>query len=248
MRILIVDDEPLARERLRGLLEAVAGTATDAAIEVEVVAEAGDGRAAVEAAARHAPDLVLLDIAMPVMDGLEAARHLAAQHPAPAVVFCTAYDEHALAAFEADAIDYLLKPVRRERLAQALEKAARMGPKPPPPTGGAPRSHLCARLRGNLRLIPVEEVHYFHAEEKYVLVRHDGGEDLIEDSLKTLEGEFGERFLRVHRACLIAGDRLAELRRAPDGGLLAVLHGGGETLEVSRRCAPALRRHMRGKR
>lgn len=234
MKILIVDDEPLARERLRNML---AGH--------EVVAEAGNGREALEQAAEHNPDLILLDIAMPVMDGMEVARHLLGQDPQPAVVFCTAYDDRALEAFEASAVDYLVKPVRRERLVQALEKAVRVGPSPLPKADGSVRSHLCARLRGSLRLIPIGDIHYFQAEEKYVVVHHARGEDLVEDSLKTLETEFGDRFVRIHRNCLIAQDQLAEVRRSPDGHAQVVLREGGRVLEVSRRCAPGLREKVR---
>jgi two-component system response regulator AlgR len=233
MNILIVDDEPLARERLRQMLSEMPG--------ISVAGEAGNGREALELADQLHPDLILLDISMPVMDGMEVARHLAGQEPRPAVVFCTAYDDRALEAFEAAAIDYLVKPVRRERLTQAIDKASRVGPSSLPSDGGEPRSHLCARLRGSLRLIPVPDIRYLQAEEKYVVVHHARGEDLIEDSLKTLETEFGERFLRIHRGCLIARDQLSELRRSPDGQVHVVLRDGGEVLEVSRRCAPGLR-------
>jgi two-component system response regulator AlgR len=173
MRIVIADDEPLARERLRGLLAEQRG--------VEVVAEAADGQHALHACAEHHPDLVLLDIAMPGIDGLEAARHLAAFEPRPAVVFCTAYDAHALSAFEAEAIDYLVKPVRAERLAAALERVRTFAAgrerstTSAGPGAGQRRSHLCARLRGSLRLIPIEDVHYLQAEEKYVVVHHARG-------------------------------------------------------------------------
>ena len=241
MRVLIADDEPLARERLRDLLAEQPG--------IELVAEAGDGREALHACATHHPDLVLLDIAMPGIDGLETARHLAAFEPRPAVVFCTAYDAHALSAFEAAAIDYLVKPVRPERLAAALERArtfaaGRNG------NGAATdgelrheqhRTHLCARLRGSLRLIPIEDVHYLQAEEKYVVVHHARGEDLIEESLKSLEEEFGDRFVRIHRNCLVARHEIVELKRAPDGHVQAVLRHGEHPLEVSRRCVAHLR-------
>src|ERR1700744_1668702 len=151
MKALIVDDEPLAREPLASLLREAGG---------EVVGEAADGRAAVEAAAKLTPDVILLDIRMPVMDGLEAARHIAQLESPPAVIFCTAYDEHALAAFEVSVIDYLLKPVRLERLRAALERAqrfaAKMVEKVEQATGASrARSHLCARVRGNLVLVPI---------------------------------------------------------------------------------------------
>jgi two-component system response regulator AlgR len=239
VRVLIADDEPLARERLRDLLAEQPG--------VELVAEAGDGREALHACAEHHPDLVLLDIAMPGIDGLEAARHLAAFEPRPAVVFCTAYDAHALSAFEAAAIDYLVKPVRPERLAAALERArtfaaGRGNGDGAHGTGSDQlRTHLCARLRGSLRLIPIEDVHYLQAEEKYVVVHHARGEDLIEESLKSLEEEFGDRFVRIHRNCLVARHEIVELKRAPDGHVQAVLRHGKHPLEVSRRCVAHLR-------
>ena len=237
MKVVIADDEPLARERLRGLLSSIAG--------IEVVAEAADGTQALHACAEHEPDLVLLDIAMPGIDGLEAARHLAAFEPRPAVVFCTAYDAHALSAFEAEAIDYLVKPVRAERLQAALERVRTFaaGRERASEGGltGQRRSHLCARLRGSLRLIPIEDVHYLQAEEKYVIVHHARGEDLIEESLKSLEDEFPDRFVRIHRNCLVARHEIVELKRCTDGHVQAVLRHGKQPLEVSRRCVAGLR-------
>ena len=241
MKVVIADDEPLARERLRGMLAAHA--------DIEVVAEAGDGRAALQACAEHEPDLVLLDIAMPGIDGLEAARHLAAFEPRPAVVFCTAYDAHALSAFDAAAVDYLVKPVRPERLQAALDRVrtfnAGLERSRGEDGGGKRRTHLCARLRGSLRLIPIEDVRYLQAEEKYVVVHHARGEDLIEESLKSLEEEFGDRFLRIHRNCLVARHELVELRRECDGQVHAILRHGAQPLEVSRRCVAPLREALR---
>ena len=239
MKVILVDDEPIARDRLRQLLADVD--------DVDIVAEAGDGLDALRACAAHDPDLVLLDIAMPGVDGLEVARHLAAFEPRPAVVFCTAFDAHALSAFEAQAIDYLVKPVRPERLAAALERVRTFaaGRQHAEAAGGAERTHLCARLGGSLRLIPVEEVHYLQAEEKYVVVYHARGRDLIEESLKSLEDEFGERFVRIHRNCLVARHELMELRRDGDGHVHAVLRHGEHPLEVSRRCLPQLRTQLR---
>jgi two-component system response regulator AlgR len=236
MKVVIADDEPLARERLRMLLQGLP--------EVVLVAEAGDGREALHACAEHDPDIVLLDIAMPGIDGLEAARHLAAFEPRPAVVFCTAYDAHALSAFDAAAVDYLVKPVRLERLQAAIERARTftIGRDQVHGQGnGQHRTHLCARLRGSLRLIPVEDVHYLQAEEKYVVVHHARGEDLVEESLKSLEDEFGDRFLRIHRNCLVARHEVVELRRDPDGHVHAILRHGKQPLEVSRRCVAQLR-------
>ncbi len=241
MKILIVDDEPLARQRLRGMLAELP--------DVEVVGEAGNGRDAVEQAEALAADAVLMDIAMPVMDGLEAARHLARSESHPAVIFCTAYDEHALAAFEAAAVDYLVKPVRQERLLEALQRARR-GRTPAQVAAQSglaqqQRSHLAARMRGSLRLIPIEDVYYLLAEEKYVLVHHARGEDLIEESLKSLEQEFADRFQRIHRNCLVANEEFLELRRQPDGQVQAILRHGKAPLEVSRRCVPTLREKLR---
>jgi len=243
MKLLIVDDEPPARQRLLSMLADLEGW--------EIAGQASNGREAVEQAESLAVDAVLLDIAMPVMDGLEAARHLSRIEPRPAVIFCTAYDEHALAAFDAAAVDYLVKPVRLERLLEALERArrARTGaeaatPSPVPATHRQ-RTHLAARMRGSLRLIPIEDVHYLQAEEKYVLVHHARGEDLIEESLKSLEQEFAERFQRIHRNCLVANDEFLELRRLPDGQVQALLRHGKLPLEVSRRCVATLRDRLK---
>jgi two-component system response regulator AlgR len=255
VKVLIADDEPMARERLRALLADHP--------DLHLVAEAADGREALDACAEHMPDIVLLDIAMPGIDGLEAARHLATFEPRPAVVFCTAYDEHALSAFDAAAVDYLVKPVRRERLAVALDRARTfVAGRAPRAEGdehaagngaangaangsGRKRSHLCARLRGSLRLIAIDDIRYLHAEEKYVVVHHARGEDLIEESLKSLETEFADHFVRIHRNCLVSREELVELRRASDGRIEAVLRHGDKPLEVSRRCVPHLREMVR---
>ena len=184
MNVLIIDDEAPARDRLRQLLE-------DAGEHV-VVGEAGNGREALELAEKLNPDVVLLDIRMPGLDGVETAHHLNSFDSPPAVVFTTAYDEYAIDAFDANAIGYVLKPVRRERLDKALTQAARLGHN----VLGAvarqsgfseQRQHVCARLQGELKLIPVNEVHYFLADQKYVCVAHENGRDLIDDSLKSLE-------------------------------------------------------------
>ena len=242
MKALVVDDEPLARERLAALIAEIDG--------VEVVGEAGNGFEALETAARIKPDLVLLDIRMPVMDGLEAARHLDALEMPPAVIFCTAYQDHALAAFEANAVDYLVKPIRVERLRAAIGKAQRLGGTilrkiESTTEPGRRRSHLCARVRGSLVLVAVGDIDYLLAEDKYVVVHHAKGEVLIEEPLTDLEEEFGDRFVRIHRNCLVALARLAGLDRAADGRVLARIEGVSVPLEVSRRNLPALRKLVR---
>lgn len=242
MKVLIVDDEPLARRRLASLLAGVDG--------VEVVGEAGDGAAALAAVDRLDPDLILLDIRMPGIDGLDVARRLALREVPPAVVFCTAYDEHALAAFEAEAVDYLLKPVRRERLLAALERVRRFnGEATPAPRAetnrSRQRSHICARVRGEMKLVPISAIAYFLADAKYVEVHFDGGEVLIEDSLVSLEEEFGDRFVRVHRNSLVSRERIEGLAKNAVGETIVRLRGCPATLEVSRRNLPQLRRLLR---
>jgi two-component system response regulator AlgR len=242
MKALIVDDEPLARERLAALIADVDG--------VDVVGEAGNGIDALDAATSLKPDLVLLDIRMPVMDGIETARHLGALEAPPAIVFCTAYEDHALAAFEANAVDYLVKPIRIERLRAAIAKAERLGGATlrkieTAADPGRRRTHLCARVRGSLVLVAVGDIDYLLAEDKYVVVHHAKGEVLIEEPLTALEEEFGERFVRIHRNCLVALSKLSGLDRAPDGRVLARIAGVAAPLEVSRRNLPALRKLVR---
>jgi two-component system response regulator AlgR len=241
MKALLVDDEPLARERLAAMLQELGS--------VEVIGEAGDGLLAIEAVERLQPDLVFLDIRMPRMDGLEVARHLGSFENAPVVVFCTAYDEHALAAFDANAVDYLLKPIRSERLRAAIERAGRfkrdMQQSVGEATAGRERSHLCARVRGSLVLVPIADIDYLLAEDKYVLVHYSGGEVLIEEPLKALETEFGTRFIRIHRNCLVALDKLSGLVRLADGRVLAKIDRVSTPLEVSRRNLPAVRKMVR---
>lgn len=240
LRVLIVDDEPLARARLRALLGDIG--------EVEVIGEAGDGTAALQAIASMRPDVVLLDIRMPGMDGLEVARHLTDWSDPPVVIFVTAYDDRALAAFEARAVDYLLKPVRDTRLAAALERARQLVGTRPTPAMAEParaRTHLCARVRGSLKLVPVEDVLYLLADAKYVEVHYPGGSVLIEDSLVSLEQEFGERFIRIHRNCLVATQVIAGLEKRGDGETVVTLRGVDTALEVSRRNLPNVRRWLR---
>ncbi len=241
MRVIIVDDEPPARDRLRRLLEEIDGC--------ECAGEAGNGSEAIALVTRETPDVVLMDIRMPGMDGVEAARHLSTLEQPPAVIFTTAYDEYALRAFEAHAAGYLLKPVRREKLTEALARAKR--PTKPQLAAIAQgsnqrrRTHLSVRVRGELRLIPVEDIAYFLADQKYVTVRHRGGEELIEESLKSLEDEFDPDFVRIHRNALVATRHMAAIDRAEDGQYSVKLRDLPEVLQVSRRLASDLLKRFR---
>lgn len=237
MRILIVDDEPPARSRLRALLgELDAG---------EVIGEAANGAEALDLVRRHQPHVLLLDIRMPGMDGLETAGHLGRLEAPPAVIFTTAYDEHALQAFQTGASAYLLKPVRREKLAEALRSAQRLNRVQLDALQAATqhaRTHISARVHGDIRLVAVEEVRYFLAEHKYVTVGFRGGSILIEESLKALEDEFAERFVRIHRNALVSRAHIRALERTGSGRHRVRLRDVEETLSVSRRHLAALRR------
>lgn len=230
--VLIVDDEAPARERLERLVGELSGW--------RVVESCGTGHEALGAVARLPPTVVLLDIRMPGMSGIETARHLGALESPPAVIFTTAYDEYALDAFEARAIGYLLKPVRRERLEEALRHAARLAA--PALTGlrGADpifstREHIAVRVRDELKLVPVKDILYFRAEQKYVTVRHLGGEELIEEPLKALEEEFAAAFVRIHRSVLVAVAHTAALEKSDAGSYCIKIRGLDEILPVSRR-------------
>jgi two-component system response regulator AlgR len=240
MKVLLADDEALARERLRRLLAELPGCT--------VCGEAGDGRTALALCAELQPDVVLLDIRMPGMDGLEAARHLAGLPDPPAVIFTTAFGDHALEAFEACAVDYLLKPIRAERLAAALGNARRLTRAQAAhidAEGGGARNHICVRVRGNLQLIPVADIRFFRADNKYVTVRTGDAEYLLEESLKTLEDEFGVRFQRIHRNALVAAEYIVGLEKNAEGQTMVALAGVDERLEVSRRHQPELRARLK---
>ena len=241
LKVLIVDDEPPARERLRSLLAEIA--------DVEVIGEAVNGHEALKETHDLAPDVVLLDVRMPGMDGLEAARHLNVLEEPPAVIFTTAYDQYAVEAFDAHAVGYLLKPVRKEQLAASLARAGRMTraqlQRLAAAAGAERRSHIAARHREGLRLIPIEEVQYFLADQKYTTVRHVNGEDLIEDSLRLLESEFGAAFVRIHRNALVGVKYLERIERNADGQYFVRLRGCEAPLHVSRRMAGELKERFR---
>src|SRR5215469_12302280 len=241
LEVLIVSDEPPARERLRGLLAEIG--------DVEVIGEAANGAEALSHTHDLAPDVVLLDVRMPGMSGLEAARHLNVLEEPPAVIFTTAYDQYAVEAFEAHAVGYLLKPVRKEQLAASLARAGRLTrvqlQKLAAAGEEARRSHIAARNRDGLKLIPIEEVQFFLADQKYTTVRHVNGEDLIEDSLRLLESEFGAAFVRIHRNALVGVKYLERIERSAEGQYFVRLRGCEAPLQVSRRMAGELRERFR---
>jgi two-component system response regulator AlgR len=245
MKILIVDDEPLARSRLLAMITELAAG--------EVVGEADNGADALRAVEQASPDIVLLDIRMPGMDGIEVARHLAALPRPPAVIFTTAYDSHALAAIEANAVDYLLKPIRKARLESALDRAtsltraqlAGLGEVSGEGDGERARTHISATLHGNLQLVPLGAIRFFRAEHKYVTACYPEGQLIIEDSLSALEEEFGERFLRVHRNALVAKAHVRGLERDASGRQYVRLDGVEEPVEVSRRLTAQVRRLLK---
>lgn len=240
MRVLVVDDEKLARDRLSRMVEQVDGCV--------VAGQAANGLEAVQLTQSAAPDIVLLDIRMPGMDGLEAARHIAELEAPPAVIFCTAYEEHAIEAFNVQAVGYLLKPVRREDLQRSLTTAKRTNKAQlaalSDEDGGGARTHISARTRRGIELVPVDDIRYFQADQKYVTVRHSEGEILIDETLRELEEEFGERFIRIHRNALIAVAYIEGLERDDQGHYRVRLRGLEDRLDVSRRHVAGLRKFV----
>jgi two-component system response regulator AlgR len=250
LSVMIVDDESPARARLRDLLADVAGEVPNA-----VVAEAANGLLAVEAIEGHSVDVVLVDIRMPTMDGIELARHIGQLEAPPAIIFVTAYDAYAVQAFELNAIDYLVKPVRAQRLAAALQKVRLNRPAP----SVAPqvlarlqqgaRTHLSCHERGRLLLIPLADILYLKADLKYVTARTASREYLLDESLTHLEEEFSERFIRLHRSALAAKAAIAgfEKTTADDAETQwqALLRGIPERLPVSRRQWPLVKSYAK---
>ncbi|MGB0847428.1 MAG: LytR/AlgR family response regulator transcription factor [Thiolinea sp.] len=245
IKILVVDDEEFARERIKGLIDRCA--------DYEVCAEAENGVEAITMVERHQPEIVLMDISMPGMDGLESARNLSTMDNPPAVIFTTAYGEYALEAFSTKATGYLMKPIRQEQLLQSLEQARslnrvqRLEMLEQRDGQRSSRKHICARMRGNLELIPIEEVVYFQADQKYVTVRHNGGEVIIEESLKSLESDLADRFIRIHRNALVAKSRITGLTKSEIGRTQITLDKVQDQLEVSRRHLAEVRRFVRGR-
>lgn len=235
-RLLIADDEAPARARLRDLLDECRER-----FPLVIVDEARNGREVLEVLNREKVDIVLLDIRMPEMDGMEAARHIAGMAEPPALIFTTAFDAYALKAFEVNAIDYLLKPIRVERLVTALGKTRAAPPISRQALDAAanqPRRHLSVHERGKIHLVPILEVLYLRAELKYVTVRTAAREYLVEESLTSLEEEFQDLFVRIHRNSIVARSAIGGFERnaeESESGWAVVIKATGEKLPVSRR-------------
>ncbi|VAW68473.1 Autolysis response regulater LytR [hydrothermal vent metagenome] len=242
MNIMIVDDEPLARQRLMGLVQELNG--------FDVCANASNGKDALRLAQELKPDVVLLDIRMPGMDGIETAHHMNRLSKPPAIIFTTAFSEHALSAFQTHAVDYLLKPIKQDKLADALRASSRLtkpqleqlkhiDDKP------KVRTHICVKTRGALELVPIGSIRYFMADHKYVTLRTDDHECLIEESLKSLENEFCHLFTRIHRNALIADQYMNGLEKNTDGHCVITIDSIDERLEISRRHLPHVRKKLK---
>ncbi|MBI1174417.1 MAG: response regulator [Sideroxydans sp.] len=238
LTVFVVDDEPPARNRIKELLLDCAQQ-----LPLELVGEAGNGREALDKLSEVHADVVLMDIRMPQMDGLELALHLNKLERPPVIIFTTAYDSYAIKAFELHAIDYLLKPIRLGRLFDALMHARSAVPlrteelKELIPE---PRKNLSIHERGKIMLIPIEEVLYLRAELKYITVRTAEHEYIIEESLTALEKEFAARFVRIHRNCLVAKSEIEGFEKVSDdengdSHWTVKLKGLDEKLPISRR-------------
>jgi two-component system response regulator AlgR len=247
LRVFIADDEVPARARLKELLADIAGE-----VASTVVGESASGLDVLERLPGSGAQVLLLDIQMPGMGGIELARHLCALENPPAVIFVTAHDRHAVEAFELNALDYLMKPVRAERLAAALRKARAAGPAGPDQAeqlaraAGSAREFFSVAERNRIVLVPVGEVLFLKAEQKYVTLHTVAAQHLIEEPLVSIEREFANRFVRVHRNCLVARAAIRGFERVAGAGeeephWSVVLEGMDERLPVSRRMWPAVK-------
>ena len=240
MNVLIVDDEPLARDRLLRMVSMLPG--------FYVVGTADCGQEAIRQARETSPDVVLMDVRMPGMDGIAAAQHLAELAPPPAVIFCTAYEDYAIEAFSSHAIGYLLKPVNQADLDAVLSRAGRVNKAQlnslqeisGVALGG--RTHLASKTRGEIDLIPIVDVRLFQADHKYVTAYHADGEALLDDTLKELEGELEGRFVRVHRNALVSVSHIDGLERDSEGHCFVRLKGLDIKPQISRRHITPVRR------
>ncbi|GGY84171.1 LytR/AlgR family response regulator transcription factor [Marinobacter zhanjiangensis] len=239
-RVLIADDEPLARERLGRMVSGLGG--------YEVAGEAANGDQVLAAVARDMPDVVLLDIRMPGTDGLEVAEQLTAHPNPPAIIFCTAYDEYAIRAFDVQAVAYLLKPVRREALTEALGRAERLNRVQLQALQAQPTEdghHLSVSSARGTELVDMTRVRYCEADQKYVTLHHDNRETLTDLSLKALESRFPEQLLRIHRNTLVGTHFIRSLERLEDGSCQLRLADIDEALPVSRRHVAHVRQWLR---
>ena len=242
MDILICDDEPLAVERLSRLVTQMGH---------QVIATAAYGQQAIEMVQFYQPDVVLLDIQMPEMDGLTCAQYLRQLEPSPAIVFCTAYDQHALDAFKSHAEGYLLKPIMQQELQQVLDQLTKLTQaqmsnlkQKEDMDNQTQRHQIAAKTYRGVELVPVENIYYFFDDQKYVTVRHKNGSVLIDETLKDLELEFGERFIRIHRNALVSVDYLEGLEVINSGQYQVRCRELDERLSVSRRHLPNLRERI----
>lgn len=242
MNVLIVDDEQLARQRIHHLINNI-GNYT-------VVGEAATGEQALLKTQKTNPDIILMDIRMPGMDGLEAAKYINRVENPPAIIFTTAFSEHAVKAFETHAVDYLLKPIKQDRLEAALQSAKKLtrAQLTNLETNKNPdaRQKICVKTRGSLELIPVDEIIYFKADQKYVTLRTEDHEYLIEESLKSLESEFEHLFIRVHRNALVAESFVSGMTKNETNHPCLTFNEVDDLLEISRRHLPELRKKLKG--
>lgn len=240
MNVLIVDDEQLARQRLRHMLSGMGE---------HVIGEAATGEQALQQTQHSSPDVILLDIRMPGMDGLEAAGYINQMDNPPAIIFTTAYSDHALQAFETHAIDYLLKPIKRDRLANAMNAARRLTRAQIQRLRNEDmddkRDRICVKSRGALELVPIDEIIYFKADQKYVTLKTDDHEYLIEESLIALEQEFANHFVRIHRNALVSENHIVGLSKNENGHQCILLNDTEDALEISRRHLPAIRKKLK---
>jgi len=227
MDILICDDEPLAVERLSRLVTQLGH---------HVVATTSSGQHTIELVQQYQPDVVLLDIQMPEMDGLQCAEQLNQLDLMPAIVFCTAYEDHALEAFKSSAEGYLLTRLNQAQMSGLKQKDI--------DTAKLQRQQITAKSYRGVELVPVENIYYFLADQKYVTVRHKHGSILIDETLKELEQEFSEKFIRIHRNALVSVDYLDGLEVVTSGQYQVRCRELDERLAVSRRHLPGLRERI----
>ncbi|MDN6320520.1 MAG: LytTR family DNA-binding domain-containing protein [Marinobacter sp.] len=242
--ILIADDEPLARQRLRRLTESLP--------DYQVCGEAADGNATLTQTADLQPDILLLDIRMPGVDGMEAAARLSQLSNPPAIIFCTAYDHYAIQAFDVQAVAYLLKPVRKEALAEALARAGRVNrvqlqALTKSSQQNAPENEqLAVRTHRGTELIDIAGIRYCQADQKYVTIHHSRGETVSDYTLKELENTYPHQLLRIHRNTLVGVRFIQALKRTPDNSNLVLLKDNLGELQVSRRHASNVRQWLHG--